>query len=158
MPIVLKKLYDYNKQYELKSMQWQRCLHGNSEHIEWGGAKLRMMMQCIYTITFLCLLHFDEVLRIELKDIEVIDNERGQIKLTLPFSKTHQYGGISTSSTFMSLEIKPFHLFFNRKELHLDPIHHLLQWVAASRLVSGPLFRQVDTADRVIIDGNKALV
>ena len=158
MPILLKKLYDYNKQYELKSMQWQRRLRGNSEHIEWGGAKLRMMMQCIYTIAFLCLLCFDEVLRIELKDIEVIDNERGQIKLTLPFRKTHQYGGISTSSAFTSLEIKPFHLFFNRQELHLDPVHLLLRWIRVSRLTTGSLFRRIDAQDRVSMNITKTLV
>jgi len=61
---------------------------------QWGGAKLRIMLQCIYAIAFLCLLRFDEVLRIELKDIEIIDKQRGEIKLTLPFRKTHQYGGI----------------------------------------------------------------
>jgi hypothetical protein len=66
-----------------------------SEHPEWGGAKLRMMLQCIYTIAFLCLLRFDEVLRIHMKDIEVIDKVKGHIKLVLPFRKTHQYGGIS---------------------------------------------------------------
>ena len=51
------------------------------------------MLQCIYTIAFLCLLRFDEVLRIELKDVEVIDQKKGQIRLSLPFRKTHQYGG-----------------------------------------------------------------
>jgi hypothetical protein len=54
------------------------------------------MLQCIYSIAFLCLLRFDEVLRIQLKDIEVVDKLKGQIKLTLPFRKTHQYGGIET--------------------------------------------------------------
>lgn len=65
----------------------------NIEGIQWGGGRLRMMLQCIYTIAFLCLLRFDEVLRIQLKDIEIVDKEKGHIKLTLPFRKTHQYGG-----------------------------------------------------------------
>ena len=51
------------------------------------------MLQCIYSISFLCLLRFDEVLRIEMKDVEVMDKLKGHIKLTLSFRKTHQYGG-----------------------------------------------------------------
>jgi hypothetical protein len=119
-----------------------------------------MMLQCIYSISFLCLLRFDEVLRIELKDIEVVDKLKGQIKLTLSFRKTNQTGGISCSqiSSFTNLEIRPFHLYFDRKEPHLDPVHHLLRWIYVSRLTTGPLFRKVDSYDRVITAGNKALV
>ena len=69
----------------------------NPEDPEWGGPRLCMMLQCIYTIAFLCLLRFDEVLQIQLKDIEVIDKLKGYIKLTLPFRKTHQYGGSNCS-------------------------------------------------------------
>lgn len=63
---------------------------------------------------------------------------------------------IFTNSLF--LEIKPFHLYFNRKELHLDPIHHLLRWINVSRLSSGPLFRRIDSFDRVVMSGSRALV
>lgn len=51
------------------------------------------MLQCIYIIAFLCLLRFDEVLKIQAHHLEVIDEIKGQIKLTLPFRKTHKYGG-----------------------------------------------------------------
>jgi len=84
-------------------MSRQRHLD-NSELTNWGGAKLRIMLQCIYTIAFLCLLRFDEVLRIELKNIEVVDKFKGHIKLTLPFRKTHQYGGtLFLSSRFLRM-------------------------------------------------------
>jgi len=53
-----------------------------------------LMLQCIYTIGFLCLLCFDEVLKIQAHHLEVIDEGRGEIKLTLPFRKTHKHGGI----------------------------------------------------------------
>ena len=49
------------------------------------------MLQCIYAIAFLCLLRFDEVLRIELKNIEVINQIKEHISLTPSFRKTHQY-------------------------------------------------------------------
>jgi hypothetical protein len=116
------------------------------------------MLQCIYAIAFLCLLRFDEVLRIELKDIEVIDKNKGHIKLTLSFRKTHQYGGKSIFSIFTKLEIKPFHLFYNRKELYLDPVHLLLRWINVSRLKTGPLFRRIDPHDRVVKNSSKTLV
>ena len=108
------------------------------------------MLQCIYTIAFLCLLRFDEVLRIQLKDIKVVDKFKGHIKLTLPFRKTHQYGGLTGSQFLLIhslLEIKPFHLYFNRTEPHLDPIHHLICWIHASRLTIGLLFRRIDSLD-----------
>jgi hypothetical protein len=101
------------------------------------------MLQCIYVIAFLYLLRFDEVLRIELKDIEIIDKLKGYIKLTLPFRKTRQYGG-NFISFFTNLEIKSFHLFFNRQELHLDPVHLLLRWIRVSRFIIGSLFRRID--------------
>ena len=82
-------------------MSRQRHLD-NPEQTSWGGAKLRIMLQCIYTIAFLCLLRFDEVLRIELKNIDVVDKFKGHIKLTLPFRKTHQYGG-TYSSQFLRI-------------------------------------------------------
>lgn len=62
------------------------------------------------------------------------------------------------ASIFTNIEIKPFHLYFNRSEPHLDPIHHLLRWIHVSRLTTGPLFRRIDTLDRVVLTGSKALV
>jgi len=56
-----------------------------------GGGRLRRMLQCIYNIAFLCLLRFDEVLKIQAHHLEVVSWE--EIKLTLPFRKTHKYGG-----------------------------------------------------------------
>jgi hypothetical protein len=58
----------------------------------------------------------------------------------------------------MRIEIKPFHLFFNRKEPHLDPVHNLLRWIRVCRFISGPLFRRVDQSDRIIISSLKSLV
>jgi hypothetical protein len=92
---ILQKLHAKNSSYEVQSLA--RIRHkDNIETSEWAGARQRRMLQCIYSIAFLCLLRFDEVLRIQLKDIEVVDKLKGQIKLTLPFRKTHQYGGIET--------------------------------------------------------------
>lgn len=59
----------------------------------WGGARARRLLHAAYTISFICLLRFDEVLRIQCHDIEVVS--KTCIKLTLPFRKTSQFGGTS---------------------------------------------------------------
>ena len=47
------------------------------------------------------------------------------------------------------LEVKPFHLYWNRKDLHLDPVHALLQWLHEARVQSGYLFRRITVHDQV---------
>lgn len=56
---------------------------------------LRRAAQAIYTIAFLCLLRIDEVLKIQIEHIEFIDRGTKDYRmvLTLPFRKTHQFGG-----------------------------------------------------------------
>jgi hypothetical protein len=90
---ILEKLHAKNSSYEVQRLARIKQ-KDDLENSEWAGARQRRMLQCIYSIAFLCLLRFDEVLRIQLKDIEVMDKLKGQIKLTLPFRKTHQFGGI----------------------------------------------------------------
>jgi hypothetical protein len=56
-------------------------------------------MHLAYTLAFLCLLRFNEVLKIKAHYIKVVGlfnlrgEEIGEIKLTLPFYKTKQLGG-----------------------------------------------------------------
>lgn len=51
------------------------------------------MIHCIYVLSFLCLLRFDEVLSIQVHHLEVKDKEKGLIMLHLLSRKTHQTGG-----------------------------------------------------------------
>ena len=87
---ILKKLYDINHSFQIYRLG--EAPPTSDEH--WGGGRLRLMLQCIYSIAFLCLLRFDEVLKIQAHHIEVISEAEGHIKLTLPFRKTHKFGGI----------------------------------------------------------------
>jgi hypothetical protein len=48
------------------------------------------MLGAAYALSFLCLLRFDEVLKIQMHHIEFILDTK--IKLMLPFRKTHQFG------------------------------------------------------------------
>jgi hypothetical protein len=57
---------------------------------QWGGGRARRLLQAAYTVAFLCMLRFDEVLKIQAHDLCV--HENGVI-LRLPFRKTHQNGG-----------------------------------------------------------------
>ncbi len=65
------------------------------ELYSWGVYRMCTMLHAAYTISFLCMLRFDEVLNIEAYYIEVLDETRetGEIRLSLPFRKTHQLGG-----------------------------------------------------------------
>jgi hypothetical protein len=65
----------------------------SNDEDHWGGGRLRRMLQCIYAIAFLCLLRFDEALKIQAHHLEVINEKTGEMKLTLPFRKTHKFGG-----------------------------------------------------------------
>lgn len=85
---MLKKLYDINHSFPI-----YRIGEAPLSESHWGGGRLRLMLQCIYSIAFLCLLRFDEVLKIQAHHIEVISEVEGHIKLTLPFRKTHKFGG-----------------------------------------------------------------
>ena len=88
----LKALHEYNAQFTVKNIAAQKnCVIG--ENSSWAGGRKRRMLQAIYTLAFLCLLRFDEVLKIQMHQLKVIDRSQGHFKLTLPFRKTHQYGG-----------------------------------------------------------------
>ena len=92
--ITEQDLIDFHaKNNEFKYMDFNTEYRKGDELSNWGGPVQRTMMQAIYTISFLCLLRFDEVLKIQHHHIEVIDSKEGHIKLTLPFRKTHQNGG-----------------------------------------------------------------
>ncbi|TFY50614.1 hypothetical protein EVJ58_g10970, partial [Rhodofomes roseus] len=69
-----------------------------AEHPEdWAGYRVRQMLQLLYTISMLCLLRYDEALRIRWSDIEMLHrNGVPCVKLSLPFRKTAQYGGVSS--------------------------------------------------------------
>ena len=62
---------------------------------EWAGFIVRMMLQVLYITSMLCLLRYDEALRIMWTDISLEVAEDGQYRvcLRLPFRKTHQNGG-----------------------------------------------------------------
>jgi hypothetical protein len=86
----MEKLYDYNHLPEY----WKICddqpfTDKRSIH-NWGGPLARRAALAIYTVMFVCLLRVDEALKIKMEHIVFED---GKVILTLPFRKTHQFGG-----------------------------------------------------------------
>ncbi|KAF8815091.1 hypothetical protein BYT27DRAFT_7216811 [Phlegmacium glaucopus] len=60
-----------------------------------------------------------------------------KVILTLPFRKTHQFG-----------DIKPFILhLLPEEEAYLCPVHALADWISASGITSGYLFRRMAASD-----------
>ncbi|KAN0088524.1 DNA breaking-rejoining enzyme [Tylopilus felleus] len=103
---------------------------------DWGGGRARRLLQAIYTTAHLCLLRSDEVLKIQAHDMTFYENG---VAILLPFRKTHQNG-----------EIKPFFLYaLHESEAHLCAVRALADWIVASRISSGYLFRKITSGDRV---------
>ena len=120
-----------------------------------------MALQAIYTLAFLCLLRADEVLKIQFEHIS-FSKEDGLscIKLTLPFRKTHQFGGEQESpSLFESIpltfpstaEIKLFVLWeLNAAEAHLCPVRALAEYINPSKITLGYVFQAFTSQDRLV--------
>jgi hypothetical protein len=94
---VEKDLLDFwGENNEREVTGWNPEYRDENDISNWGGPLQRLMMQAIYVISFLCLLRFDEVLKIQHHHIEVIDMDQYHIRLTLPFRKTRK-SSLSTS-------------------------------------------------------------
>ena len=99
----LKAMYEFNTAIP-SDIPASRKHNTEVEGFRWGGVELRLMLPVIYIISFLCLLRYDEALRIEWHWIEfsIIDNQHC-MKISLPFRKTHQTGGTITVYVFIHL-------------------------------------------------------
>ncbi|KAH8978534.1 DNA breaking-rejoining enzyme [Lactarius hatsudake] len=105
---------------------------------QWGGPRARQQLHLAFTLAFSCLLRVDEVLKIQSHDIVLLDDHT--FELTLPFRKTSQFG-----------DIKPFvlHEMLNDSMTHLCAVQAYAQWLDASHIESGYIFRRLGSGDRV---------
>ncbi|KAL0564048.1 hypothetical protein V5O48_018007 [Marasmius crinis-equi] len=159
---LLGKLYDFNlKHYDIKDYAPKKRAKKSgdaegssqtadqmSEPWEWGGGRFRRLLHCAYTIAFACLLRVDEVLKIQVHDVELEeDNDGWKMKVTLPFRKTEQFG-----------DIQPFYLRQLPEEMrHLCPVRAFADCIAESDIREGFLFRRIDSADRPVLGRNKPM-
>jgi len=86
----MEKLHDYNhlpENWEIRDDQPNTDKRGVHK---WGGPLARRAALAINTVMFVCLLRVDEALKITMDHIIFEDKK---VTLTLPFRKTHQFGG-----------------------------------------------------------------
>ena len=181
---VLKRLYQHNRlptNYEIiidnpedRHKRRDACRQkGGSELRKEGLGRSHRALILIYSLAFLCLLCSDEVLNLRVENIELYkDTKTGEdaLKVTLPYRKTAQTGGMSCdhlSSTKANLAIcyqlqgvPPFHLVKMPTHLrHLCPIRAYADWLSASRIEKGLLFRPISAGDEIATYAeNKPLV
>ncbi|KAK7034796.1 hypothetical protein R3P38DRAFT_3312137 [Favolaschia claudopus] len=152
---MLLELYKFSNKPEIAQIKEYapRSRKADKESHEWGGARARRLLALAYILAFLCLLRFDEVLKIQVHDIEWVSDTC--IKLTLPFRKTSQFGGkqeliFHLLSFTIMLGVKPFYLHLFPPHLaHLCPIRALANWIHVSDIEDGFLFRKIVSGDRV---------
>jgi hypothetical protein len=71
---ILKKIYDFNHQsehWDIKPVGYYRQNKRKDVHV-WGGGQVQRMLGAAYALSFLCLLCFDKVLKIQMHHIEFI--------------------------------------------------------------------------------------
>ena len=116
---------------------------------KWGGGYICHLLQAAYTLAFLCLLHFDEVLKIQAQDIHLISETC--IAFSLPFCKTDQFGGkVLFSSLKLSKfsDIKPLILHaLPDREAHLCSICTLGEWITEAKISNGYIFHKFASGD-----------
>jgi hypothetical protein len=90
----MKALWEFNNKFEAQDCTpVSRKTKENSPE-SWGGGAIRCMLNLLYILSFLCLLRFDEALRIQWHWLTMEDyNGLKRLKISLPYRKTHQYGG-----------------------------------------------------------------
>jgi hypothetical protein len=138
---ILRRIYDYNHQEKnWKLREYEPGSSKKNDH-EWGGPRTRRLLYAAYTIALLCLLRFDEVLKIQAHDIDVaVIGNKKRMTLTLPFRKTAQFGSI-----------RPFPLYIlDETEAHLCAVRALADWLHVSRIKQGYVFRRMASGDRIL--------
>jgi len=90
---ILKKIFDFNEVY--RKTHSLEAVGKRGDFSVWGNSNTRCMLQFLYVLSFWCLLRYDEALNIEFNQVEMDRDDDGIIylRISLPFRKTHQYGG-----------------------------------------------------------------
>ncbi|KAJ7210194.1 DNA breaking-rejoining enzyme, partial [Mycena rebaudengoi] len=138
-PEIIFSLYHHNNKPEVAKIKpiTRRQRNEPVDINEWGGGRARLMLHAVYVISFLCLLRFDEALKIQCQDIRRINEST--FELSLPFRKTSQYG-----------DIKPFVLHeLPEDQAHLCPVRALAAWLAVARISQNYIFPTITVRDQI---------
>ena len=162
-------IYYYNHQPENWTMRdYQSGKHTEKGTANWGGGCACQLLLAAYTITFLCLLHVDKMLKIQVHDIQFSGkDESDHILISLFFCKTHQCGGLQSqifphlltdSHIWLYADILPFVLYILLKQdAHLCTVQALSAWIGASGITQEFFFCKI-TLEDWISDNNAPIV
>ncbi|KAK0235250.1 hypothetical protein EDD85DRAFT_734511, partial [Armillaria nabsnona] len=92
----------------------------------WCEGNIWQLLQAVYLIVFMCLLHIDEVLNLQAHEVDVYEDEDdiGCMSITLPFHKNVPVSGIPQ---FVLRELP-------EQMAHLCPVQAFSTWISASRI------------------------
>ncbi|KAI0771694.1 hypothetical protein BD413DRAFT_625401 [Trametes elegans] len=148
----MRKLWQYNTTFQNENEPQPGSQKRKLERPEeWGGHNFRQMLQTLYVVSMLCLLRYDEALRIMWTDVEFTQIDGTHVvKLELPFCKTNQYGGIA-----------PFWLWPDKERPWMDGVFALAKWWRLSKEMGierhGYVFRRKHGYDQVSLAAEDAL-
>lgn len=137
---------------------------------KWAGYCVRMMLHCLYTISLLCLLRYDEALNIRWEDVTAGFGTDGipRIIINLYVRKTAQNGReysivFSDSELIRSmLDIAPFYLYLDLDKPWMCAVSAFaLWWQLAGEMGiqrHGYMFRKRCGYDRVSYDAADRMV
>lgn len=98
---VMKSLYEFNTRFPER--EFSRQARQTKDPTQWAGKGIRCMLMLLYILAFMCLLRYDEALRIRWSDLILtgpLGHSNGRpyyrLEVNLPFRKTHQTGGTPT--------------------------------------------------------------
>lgn len=92
---MMHALWEFNSNFSQSSERAPRKRKAE-DSTDWAGYNVRQMLQALYIVSMLCLLRYNEALRIMWSDIELLKvRNKHVVRLSLPFRKTHQNGGMS---------------------------------------------------------------
>jgi len=144
----------------MRDYQPGRCAEKSTSN--WGGSHAHRLLLAAYTIAFMCLLHVDEVLKIQVHNIQFSgEDEPDHILILLLFCKTHQCGGLRCQSsslcspvlTVAHTDIPPFVLYaLPKQDAHLCSIWALSAWIKASGITQGYLFCKITSGEQISND------
>ncbi|KAI0347705.1 hypothetical protein BDW22DRAFT_11007 [Trametopsis cervina] len=141
----MKKLYEFNCRVPQGDKSFMATSDGKSS--SWAGYRVRMMLHCLYVVSMLCLLRYDEALNIRWEDVVFGKTPSGllYVRISLLVRKTHQNG-----------DIAPFILYLNVDHPHLCAVTALARWWGLCGTMGmqryGFVFRRRHGYDRLAYD------
>ncbi|KAG1780322.1 DNA breaking-rejoining enzyme [Suillus placidus] len=125
------KLYHHNHlAHNWTIRKYQPGERGQSGLDLWGGGHVQRLLQAAYTVLFLCMLHFDEVLKIQVHNLQAHEDR-------MVCGASNLECLCCSARSDCPVEIKLFHLWsLPSCEAHICPVRALAAWLSESKITS----------------------